>query len=132
LPSILISNPLYNQNKVSTYETSIKALARLIVENKIDIKRFCIQFKETWDTFNDDILLTTVSNTKQEINLLIMNLVRDQISLLAPLPSNIEWKKFGYNYFNPEDRAFFAQVFKQNYLTTDIIKTIDTFSHIYT
>ncbi|GAH36484.1 unnamed protein product, partial [marine sediment metagenome] len=81
---------------------------------------------------DEDVLLTTIStNTKQERNILLMNLVNDKIALFAPLHSNIEWKKFGYSYFNPEDRAFFASVFKQNYLATDVIKTVDTFSHIY-
>ncbi|MFW9828604.1 MAG: amidohydrolase family protein [Candidatus Thorarchaeota archaeon] len=130
-PSIIISNPLFQQNKISTYETSIKALARLIVENKVDIRKFCIQFKDSWDNFNEDVLLTTISNSKQETNLLLMNFVKDQITIFAPLDSKIEWKKFGYNYFNPEDRAFFASVFKQNYLTFDVMKTVETFSHIY-
>jgi hypothetical protein len=130
-PSIIISNPLFQQNKISTYETSIKALARLIVENKVDIRRFCIQFKGSWDKFNEDVMLTTISNSKQETNLLLMNLVEDQITIFAPLDSKIEWKKFGYKYFNPKDRAFFASVFKQNYLTFDVMKTVETFSHIY-
>ncbi|MFW9970422.1 MAG: amidohydrolase family protein, partial [Candidatus Odinarchaeota archaeon] len=123
VPSITISNPNFTQNKMSTYQMSITALAKLIVENIIDIKKHCIQFKDAWDTFNDDILLTIMSNkTNQERNLLLMNLIKDQIVLFAPLHSNIEWKKFGYNYFNPEDRAFFASVFKQNYLATDVNK----------
>ena len=132
-PSLIISNPLYNQNKVSTYDISIAALAKLLVENKLDIKQFCIQFKDSWDSFNENILLNTISNnTKQEKKILLMNFIKDQISLFAPLQANIEWKKFGYKFFNPEDRAFFASVFKQNYLTTDLIKTVETFSHIYT
>ena len=133
VPSILISNPEFNQNKMSTYDISIMAIARLIVENKIDVKRFCIQFKDSWETFSEDILLTMRSNnTKEELNLLLMNLVKDRIALFTPLHSSIEWKKFGYKYFNPEDRAFFASVFKQNYLATDLKKTVDIFSHIYT
>ncbi|UCC20578.1 MAG: hypothetical protein JSV62_04635 [Promethearchaeota archaeon] len=133
VPSIIVSNPLFHQNKISTYDTSVKALAKLIVDNKVDFKRFCVQFKDSWETFNEDILLTTVSNnTKQERNLLLMNLVKDQIALFAPLDFSIEWKKFGYNYFTPEDRAFFATVFKQNYLASDVKKIVDTFSHIYT
>lgn len=132
-PSLIISNPLYNQNKRSTYEISIMALAKLIVENKFDIKKFCIQFKDSWDTFNEDILLTFISNKdKQERDLLLMNLVKEQISLFAPLQSSVGWKKFGYKYFNPGDRAFFASLFKQNYLATDVMKTVETFSHIYT
>jgi hypothetical protein len=103
------------------------------VENKIDIKKSCLQFKDTWADFNDDVLLTILSNkNKQERNMLLMNLVKDQISIFAPLQSNIEWKKFGYKYFDPEDRAFFASLFKTNYLSMDTNKTIETFTHIYT
>ncbi|MFX1570616.1 MAG: amidohydrolase family protein [Promethearchaeota archaeon] len=131
-PSLILSNPSFKENKISTYEMSLKALAKLIIDNKIDIKKFCIQFKDSWDIFNDDVLLNIIStSTKQERDLLLMNIVKDQISLFAPLQANIEWKKFGYKYFNPEDRAFFGSVFKQNYLATDVLKTVETFSHIY-
>ncbi len=132
-PSLTISNPSFNQNNVSTSETAINTLAQLIVENKIDIKKYCLQFKDTWASFNDDILLTTISSkTKQERTMLLMNLVKNLVSIFAPLQSNIEWKKFGYRYFDPEDRAFFASLFKLNYLTMDVKKTVETFSHIYT
>ncbi|MFX1363623.1 MAG: amidohydrolase family protein [Promethearchaeota archaeon] len=132
MPSIIVSNPLYQQNKESTYDISIISLAKLIVDNKFDIKQFCIQFKDSWDEFSDDILITTLSNnTKMERNILLMTLVKDQICVFAPLQPNHDWNKFGYNYFNPGDRAFFASAFKQNYLTSDVLKTIDTFSHIY-
>ncbi|MFX0008409.1 MAG: amidohydrolase family protein [Candidatus Hermodarchaeota archaeon] len=132
IPSILVSNPQFKQNKVSAYDTSVMALARLIVDNKIDIKKLCIQFKDTWDFFSENVLLNIQSNnTKEEKDILLMSLVKDQIALFAPLHSTIDWKKFGYNYFNPEDRAFFASVFKSNYLSTDVSKTVDTFSHVY-
>ncbi|GAG22884.1 unnamed protein product, partial [marine sediment metagenome] len=117
----------------STFQTMINSLAKLIIDNHIDIKKFCLQFKDTWAVFNDDVLLTIVSNkNKQERNILLMNLIEDQISIFAPLQSNMEWNKFGYKYFNPKDRTFFASVFKQNYLATDVVKTVETFSHIYT
>ena len=107
-------------------------IAQLIVENKIDIKKYCLQFKDTWASFNDDILLTTIwSKSKQERTILLMNLVKNLVSIFAPLQSNIEWKKFGYKYFDPEDRAFFASLFKLNYLSMDVEKTVETFSHIY-
>ncbi|MHA2392084.1 MAG: amidohydrolase family protein [Promethearchaeota archaeon] len=131
-PSLMISNPLFNQNKVSTHQTILDSLAKLITDNHIDIKKFCLQFKESWGAFNDDVLLTVVSNkSKQENNILVMDLVKDLISIFAPLQSNMEWKKFGYKFFDPEDRAFFASLFKQNYLSMDINKTIETFTHIY-
>ena len=131
-PSLTISNPSFNQNKVNTSETAINTIAQLIVGNLIDIKKFCLQFKDTWASFNDDILLTTISNkSKQERTILLMNLLKNLVSIFAPLQSDIEWKKFGYKYFDPEDRAFFASLFKLNYLTMDVEKTVETFSHIY-
>jgi len=132
-PSLIISNPNYHQNNLSTYDTSIQTLARMIVENKMDIKKFCLQFKDTWHNFCDDVLLSTISiSKKQEVILLFMNLIKNQVSVFAPLQSDMEWKKFGYKYFDPEHRAFFASLFKQNYLSIYINKTIETFTHIYT
>jgi predicted TIM-barrel fold metal-dependent hydrolase len=132
-PSITISNPLFKTNNESSYATAITTLAKAIVDNKIDIKKFCVQFKESWADFTDDVLLTIISNTKkEERNILLMNLIKDQISLFAPLQSNIEWKKFGYKYFDPIDRAFFATLFKTNYLSMDVNKALETFIHIYT
>ncbi|MFX1317220.1 MAG: amidohydrolase family protein [Promethearchaeota archaeon] len=131
-PSLMISNPTFQKDNISTYDTSIGALAKLIVENKIDIKKICLQFKDSWDSLSDDVLMTTISNSKkQEMSLLFMNLVKDKISLFAPLQPKIPWKKFGYKYFNPEDRAFFASVFKKNYLSMDLNKTTELFSQIY-
>ena len=130
-PSLTVSNPSYDNNKASTYDLSLKALAKLLIDNRIDIKRFCLQFKDSWENFNDDVLLTTTSNSnKEEINLLFMNLVKDKISLFAPLQPKIAWKIFGYKYFNPEDRAFFASSFKQNYLTLDLNRTVQTFTQL--
>ncbi len=130
LPSTLISTPL-NSNPTS-YEIAIKALAKLIVENKVDIKRFCIQFKDTWDNFNDDILLNAFTpTTKEEVPIMLTQLVTDQIALFAPLNKKAGWNKFGYKYFNPKDRAFFASIFKQNYLATDEMQTVDCLAQIF-
>ena len=132
-PSLTVSNPSYDKNKASTYDLSLAALATLLTENRIDIKRFCLQFKDSWENFNEDVLLTTTSNSKkEEINLLFMNLIKDKISLFAPLQPKIAWKVFGYKYFNPEDHAFFASSFKQNYLTLDLNKTVQTFNQLLT
>ncbi|MBA7641669.1 hypothetical protein ES703_49354 [subsurface metagenome] len=130
LPCTLISNPS-NSNPTS-YEIAIKALAKLIVENKVDIKRFCIQFKDTWDNFNDDILLNAFTpTTKEEVPIMLTQLVKDQIALFAPLNKEAAWNKFGYKYFNPKDRAFFASIFKQNYLATDEKQTVECLTQIF-
>ena len=132
-PSLIVSNPLYNQNKSSTYDTSIMTIAKLIVDNKIDIKKFCLQFFDNWNGFNEDILLTTISTSKkQELVILFMDIIKDQLSLFAPLQSEMVWNKFSYKYFTPEHRAFFTSLFKQNYLSMDFNKTVETFTHLYT
>jgi len=130
LPCTLISNPS-NSNSTS-YEIAIKALAKLIVENKVDIKRFCIQFKDSWDKFNDDILLNAFTpTTKEEVPIMLTQMVKDQIALFAPLNKKAAWNKFGYKYFNPKDRAFFASIFKQNYLATDEKQTVECLTQIF-
>ncbi len=131
-PSIIVSNPLYNQNKESTFDILIDTIANLVVGNKIEIKKFHLQFNESWAEFNDDVLLTLTSKTtQQEMNILLMNFVKDQIAIFAPLQTKLDWQKFGYKYFDPIGRAFFAKLFKVNYLSLDLNKTIETFSHIY-
>jgi predicted TIM-barrel fold metal-dependent hydrolase len=126
LPSTIISNPLYQQNQVSTYDIGLNSLARLIAENKIDIKRLCLQFKGSWRNLSDNILMTVESPTsKQKFDLLFMELLEGQISILAPLHPNQKWKIFGYKYFDPEDRDLFASFFKQSYLGMDPEKVME-------
>ena len=130
LPCTFISKP--SNSKPTSYEIAIKALAKLIVENKVDIKRFCIQFKDTWDNFNEDILLNAFTpTTKEEVPIMLTQLVKDQIALFAPLNKEAAWNKFGYKYFNPKDRAFFASIFKQNYLAKDEKQTVECLTQIF-
>ncbi len=130
LPSTIISNA-QNRN-ANSFEIAIKVLAKLIVENKIDIKRFCIQFKENWNEFNDNVLLNTVKRTtNEEVLIMFTKIVKDRIALIAPLIKEIPWNKFGYKYFNPRDRQFFSLVFRQNYLTMEEQQVIDCLSQIY-
>ena len=130
LPSTIVSNP--SNKKVSAFETVITALAKLITNNRIDVKKFCLQFKGNWDKFNDDVLLTTLkTTTKEEIQLILADLVKDQVSLLAPLSKDTRWNKFGYKYFNPQGRAFFTSLLKQSYLATDENQIIGCLNHIF-
>jgi predicted TIM-barrel fold metal-dependent hydrolase len=130
LPSTIISN-VQNGN-TNSFEIAIRVLAKLIVENKIDIKRFCIQFKENWNEFNDDVLLNTLKRTtKEEILIMFTKIVKDRIALIAPLTKEIPWNKFGYKYFNPRDRQFFSLIFRQNYLTMEEKQVIDCLTQIF-
>ncbi|MBA7542702.1 hypothetical protein ES705_35026 [subsurface metagenome] len=70
LPSTIVSNPNFPQNNRSAVDISIEALAKMIVDNKMDIKRLCPHLTKLRDSFNDDILLSTSNIQKKEINLL--------------------------------------------------------------
>ncbi len=103
----------------------------MISENTIDIKKICLQFKGSWKYLSDDILMTVESpTTKQEFDLLFMELVKGQISIFAPLHPNQRWKTFGYRYFDPEDRDFFSYFFKQSYVGMDPVKVIENLNHV--
>jgi len=129
IPGTLISHP---SNTHTSKELAINGLAKLIANNRIDIKSFCLQFKESWYNFNDDVILNSMNlNNKQEIPILLTELVKDKISLFAPLTNIIKWQKFGYKYFSPQDRAFFASVFKQCYLSNDEPQIVNYFNQIF-
>ena len=131
-PSTMVSNPNHDANQIGGYDMAIKALAKLIVENKFDVKKLCLQFHESWEDLSDDVLLTTIAkSTKEEIKLLFMTIIKDHASLVAPLQAHMEWKKFGYKYFNPMDREFFATFFQQCYLATDEAKAIEYLTPIF-
>jgi predicted TIM-barrel fold metal-dependent hydrolase len=128
-PSTIVST-ISTQNG-NSIDLVLNSIANLLTTNVIDIKNFCIQFKESWDTFDENILITLLSQkSKEEIPLILTELIKDKISLFAPLQSDAEWKNFGYKYFNPSDRAYFAEAFKQIYLASDQEQTINCISHI--
>jgi predicted TIM-barrel fold metal-dependent hydrolase len=125
----IISHP---SNAHTPKELAIIGLAKLIINNRIDIKSFCLQFNESWDQFNDDVVINSINvNKKQEIPVLLTDLVKNKISLFAPLNKTIKWNKFGYKYFNPYDRAFFASVFKQCYLANNEMQVSNVLSQIF-
>ncbi len=126
LPSTLISRQGSREQIGSSYEMAINSIARLLVDNKIDIKNICLQFAESWDNINDSVLLTINSLAKKtDINVLLIDLIKDRISLMAPINQEVIWKALGFKYFNPEDRAFFASLFKTCYMATDQNKLMD-------
>jgi predicted TIM-barrel fold metal-dependent hydrolase len=129
-PSAIVTSPS-NHNKNSS-EFVLNSIAKLLTTNVIDIKNFCIQFKESWDQFDENILLTVLNlKTKEEIPIILTDLIKDRITLVAPIQSNNDWNSFGYKYFNPSDRAYFAEVFKQTYLANDEEQALNCISHIF-
>ncbi|MFO8017568.1 MAG: amidohydrolase family protein [Promethearchaeia archaeon] len=120
LPSTIVSTLKNQQKKKTAYKMALDALAEAIGDNKIDIKNFRFQFRESWDNLSEEVTLTaTPKGSEEEIPLQIINLIKDKITLVGSLNPNMKWSKFGYKYFNPEDRASFASLFDTCYLGTD-------------
>ena len=130
LPSVILSNA--SNQQVNPYEVGIKAIAELLINNKIDIKRFCIQFKDSWNEISEDILLTILKrSSNEEIPTLLTSLLKNQLTLIAPLQKEASWNKFGYKYFNPQDRNFYASLLKHNYLALEEKQAISCLNQIF-
>ena len=50
---------------------------------------------------------------------------------MAPLNRETTWNKFGYKYFNPKDRKFYASLLKQNYLALEEKQAISSLNQIF-
>jgi hypothetical protein len=122
----IVSNPNYKGDQKSSYEIAVAALARLIAKNKIDIKKFLLEFDDDWDEMSENMLLATIKkSTKEEIPLYLLEMIKDQVCLFSPLSTYRNWKKFGYKFFNPDDRKFFSTLMRNYYLaknTQDVEK----------
>ena len=130
LPSVLLSNAL-NQI-VNPNEIAMKAIAELLITNKIDIRRFCLQFKDSWDEISEDVLLNVLKRSNnEEILISLTTILKNQLTLIAPLNRETIWNKFGHKYFNPKDRKFYASLLKQNYLALEEKQVISCLNQIF-
>jgi len=130
LPSVILSNAL--DEKINPYDVAIKALAKLLTDNKIEIRSFCLQFKGSWDEFSEDVVLNILKRTNnEEIPTLLTTILKNQLTLFAPLNRDVTWNKFGYRYFNPKDRNFYASLLKQNYLALGEKQAISSLNQIF-
>ncbi|MHA1412199.1 MAG: amidohydrolase family protein [Promethearchaeota archaeon] len=129
LPSIMISNQ--NIENKSSYDLAVDSIAKLLSVNQINIKRIAIQFKENWDSITENILLYMTKYGKDKEYLIqLLNLVPEKLTLIAPISSELEWKKFGYKHFNPNDRKYFNEIFQNNFLVTNEEQIINVLSQL--
>ncbi|TXT59111.1 MAG: Amidohydrolase [Promethearchaeota archaeon] len=118
---LVTKNPGKEQQTPSQIITT--SIAQLLSENRVDIKKILLQFKNNWYNLDENIILEVSKPNQSEKNeLLVMNVVKDYISYITPLSSKLEWKKFGYEYFNPDERAFFASSFKGSQVKNDPVQ----------
>lgn len=120
IPNIQLGQMPPMENK--PLEMSIKILAKLLADNVIDISKLCFQFIDSFKNYNNDALISAVSKATPDkvVNLIFLNLLKNQLTMIAPLANNTEWKKFGYKFFSPEDHFLFNQLFRESYPISDV------------
>ncbi len=103
----------------SSTELMYDTLAVLIEENKLEIHSFLPQFQEKWKNWDEEFCLLTSSkigsNRDLIIPLLFNKIQGDDIGLLGTLPKDVQWKKMGYQYFDPETRNMFHKMFNSTF-----------------
>lgn len=111
--SSIVSSPQANK---SAQDIALKAVARLLDARKMDIKKLMFQFVGNYHNYKGEVMLSTTSKGAREkdVDLVLMDLVPDKLTMISTLSQNSAWKKFGYKYFNPKDREFFHSVFGQS------------------
>jgi predicted TIM-barrel fold metal-dependent hydrolase len=114
----------------SSYEMGLKVLARLIVDNKIDIKKICIKYDDTWENFNNIVLDIENLALKKQVLMSIVELIRNKLLLVSPLSDHVDWNSTSLKYFDPKNRAFLAAAFKQAYLAMTEEQAMNNMIHI--
>ncbi|MCP4761273.1 MAG: hypothetical protein GY870_05795 [archaeon] len=119
--------------KINSLDVAIKAVARLIDSKTMEINKLLFQFDGNYSNYKGEVLLSTTAKRKQNkiVNLVLMNLVPDKLTMISTLSQNSSWKKFGFKYFNPDDREFFHSVLAQSQSTNDENHAYQTISKIY-
>jgi predicted TIM-barrel fold metal-dependent hydrolase len=126
--SIIFSNMDADFN---SHDQVIKSIAKLLVDNQIDIKKFCFQFNNNWNSFDENILLDINRyGTEENLYIHILKLIPNVATLVAPLLSNFQWNKAGYKFFDPEDRNYFNTIFRNNYLVTNEEQALGSLMHL--
>jgi predicted TIM-barrel fold metal-dependent hydrolase len=125
--SSVIASPEPNQ------DYAINAIANLVNSGLMDIQKILFQFDGSYSNYKGEVLIATKAKRKQDqiINLVIMNLVKDKMSMISTLSQNSHWKQFGFKYFDPEDREFFHSVFQQSQSVKNDKQAFDVIKQIY-
>lgn len=101
-------------------DVALHTIARLVETNKIDVKRVLYQFSGSFQHFRDEYLVVAESKQRQQpLKFVITEFVQDRLTFLSTLAQGSTWKKFGYKYFNPDDRNFFQAGFSHSQSASD-------------
>ncbi len=104
-----ISTPTSDQNIAAII------LSRLIEDKIIDIPKISFMFSESYQNYQNEVLIHTQSNSDSQkikrIKFLYMNFIKGRYQLFSNLIQNELWNPLGYKYFNPQDKSFLLRNF---------------------
>jgi predicted TIM-barrel fold metal-dependent hydrolase len=110
-------------------DTATKILARLVEEKIIDISKINFMFSESFQNYQNELLINTQSDSKN-IKYLYMNFIKNKYSLLSNLIQNEVWNPLGYKYFNPNEKTFLLRNFPFNF-GNDESQLYNSFRNLY-
>ncbi|MHA1727950.1 MAG: amidohydrolase family protein [Promethearchaeota archaeon] len=122
---------------INSLDIAIKTVARLIDSGIIDINKILFQFDGSFSNYKGEVLINAKTKQKQKqkqnqnVNLVLMNLIQDKLTMISTLSQNSIWKKFGYKYFNPEDREFFHSILAKSQPTTDEKEAFELIKRVF-
>ncbi len=128
--SSIINSP--DPNKESS-NVAINAIANLINSGMMDIQKILFQFDGSYSNYKGEVLLSTKAKRKQDqiINLVVMNLVKDKLSMISTLSQNSQWKRFGFKYFDPQDREFLHSALGHTQSVTNEEQAFEVIKQVY-
>jgi len=122
------SAPVPNQN------IAANILSRLIEEKVIDIPKMNFMFSESFQNYQNEVLIHTQSNSdskiQKRIKFLYMNFIKGRYQLFSNLIQNEVWSPLGYKYYNPKDKFFLLRNFPFNFVD-DEASLYNSFRKLY-
>ncbi len=118
----------------TTLDIATAILSRLIEEKIIDISKINFMFSESYQNYQNEVLIHTQSNLKsqnpQKIKFLYLNFIKNRYLLFSNLIKDEVWNPLGYKYFHPRDKMFLLRNFPFHFVK-DEAEIYNSFRKIY-
>ncbi|MHA1130946.1 MAG: amidohydrolase family protein [Candidatus Helarchaeota archaeon] len=121
--------PTTNTNFPQNSDIAARIIARLIEEKIIDISRINFMFSESFQNYQNEVLIHSQSASKN-IKFLYMQFIKNKYSLLTNLIQNDVWNPTGYKYYTPNDKPFLLRNFPFN-LKADELTLYNSIRDLY-
>ncbi|NVM28201.1 MAG: amidohydrolase family protein [Candidatus Helarchaeota archaeon] len=98
-------------------------LSHLIEDKIIQIPKINYMFSESYQNYQNEVLIHTQSNSEsknpKKIKLLYLNFIKNKYLLFSNLIKDEIWNPLGYKYFNPNHKKFLLRHFPFNFVSDE-------------